>query len=156
MTLGDGKTQTDQPADWGRERERERGGKSEVRGMTAIERNRRMDAMDLAFKHFVLCCVYFIRDLLHLKKKLKQANTQTHNCVKVSFLTCGSRGADEWRWGCRWRASSAGEIASRFWSPASGHSSGRSFAPGSPCTRYALTPGSPDSGNTVIHTCHNF
>lgn len=65
-------------------------------------------------------------------------------CVTALFLTCGSRAAAAWTWGCRQPASSAGETASRFWSPASGRSSGRSYAPGSPCTRCARTPGSPD------------
>lgn len=67
-------------------------------------------------------------------------------CVRVNvhFLTYGSRAAVAWRWGCRQPASSAGETASRFWSPASGHSLGRSYVQGSPCTRCALTPGSPD------------
>lgn len=61
----------------------------------------------------------------------------------VLFLTCGSRAVVAWRWGCHQRASSAGETVSRFWSPASGRSSDRSYAPGSPYTRCALTPGSP-------------
>lgn len=49
-----------------------------------------------------------------------------------------------WRWGCHQLASSAGETGSRYVSPASGHFSGRSYVPGSPCTRCVLTPGSPD------------
>lgn len=141
MTLGDGKTQTDQPADWGK------GGGAMVEGlreegMVGMEGKRRMDAMDLAF---TLCsCVGFSSlVMLRPKDKIKTSKHAGTQLVvrKCLFLTCGSRGADGWRWGCRWRASLAGETVSRFWSPASGRSSGRSFAPGSPCTRCALTPG---------------
>lgn len=66
-------------------------------------------------------------------------------CVRVLFfLTCGSRAVVVWRWECRQPASSAGGTASGFWSPASGRSSGRSCERGSPYTRCAPTPGSPD------------
>lgn len=69
-------------------------------------------------------------------------------CV-FSFFTCGSRAAVVWRWGCRLLASSADETASRFLSPASGRSLRRSCAPGSPYTRCAPTPGSPDRGKNT-------
>lgn len=64
--------------------------------------------------------------------------------MRVWFHTCGSRAVVEWRWGCRLPASSTGETASKFWSPASERSSGRSYAPGSPYTRCALRPSSPE------------
>lgn len=98
----------------------------------------------------------FLFSVFTLRSRLKSPNLQITCWIKgtwggdslqvclVYFHTCGSRAAAVSRWGCRQPASSAGETASRFWSPASERSSDRSYAPGSPYTRYALKPSSPD------------
>lgn len=49
--------QTDQPADWGKERGEAMAEGLREKGMMGMERNRRMDAMDLAFRLFVPRCV---------------------------------------------------------------------------------------------------
>lgn len=56
--------------------ERERGGAEcrRARGTTRMQGKRRTEAMDLAFRLFVPCCMLFIRDLLPLKNKIKHTD----------------------------------------------------------------------------------